>query len=284
MNFFNYILCIISIFVPVWILLLSMLVAIGLRWSPFTDMTIIWWIIFVVLPLICISIQCIYFKKKILRWLLYISIPVNICIVALMIWSIIQDIQSSHNHEKMRFWSCYAESVKAFTESKGLTVMKDLDTTDVDKIIWLWINHDGDNVCSDGYMGCNLWIRTNSWLYQMSIQKIGLKKYIYNKYSPYIDAGNWFGKKNDIWLIIQNREYVNFGRDDTVWSISKTWKYIVFASMNDKGEVSEAEVIDEDIIPNYEYIIRVYITSGWLIPVQVGSSGNELKCYKLYTR
>ena len=117
-----------------------------------------------------------------------------------------------------------------------------------------------------------------------SIQKIGLKKYIYNKYSPYIDAGNWFGKKNDIWLIIQNREYVNFGRDDTVWSISKTWKYIVFASMNDKGEVSEAEVIDEDIIPNYEYIIRVYITSGWLIPVQVGSSGIELKCYKLYTR
>ncbi|MBP6981410.1 hypothetical protein KBB25_01395 [Candidatus Gracilibacteria bacterium] len=201
-----------------------------------------------------------------------------------MIWSIIQDIQSSHNHEKMRFGSCYAESVKAFTESKGLTVMKDLDTTDVDKIIGLWINHDGDNVCSDGYMGCNLGIRTNSGLYQMSIQKIGLKKYIYNKYSPYIDAGNGFGKKNDIGLIIQNREYVNFGRDDTVGSISKTGKYIVFASMNDKGEVSEAEVIDEDIIPNYEYIIRVYITSGGLIPVQVGSSGNELKCYKLYTR
>ncbi len=258
-KFLVYLIGIISIVFPGLSYLFLISVAIGSRWLSLNDMSIIWWIIFIILPITCIIIQCIYFKKRILRKVLYISIPLSLSISWLVVFWTIQDNHSAYDRDKMRFWWCFAETVKAFSETKNITLIKNIDQSYEDSFVWVWSNFDRDNICKNNDPDCNIWMWNQSQLdrNEIIIKKIGPNKYTYNE--------NY-----------KNNENIY------VWSINKNGKYILFWEISIYN-LNDVKLITESVL-KYQDTIRLYITSEWLIPVFSLYGTDEYRCYKLYTK
>ncbi len=205
---------IISIFLPWCSLYILGMTWAGLRWSLFTDITMSWWMILVILPLICIGVQFIYLVKKVL-WL-----PMLISLSIWIVWlvsSIIVNFSSINPQtafdESMKdwnscAWSCNKESMELFFKERGVNIKRNLNQSDLESIIWTWRNgndhieivkiwpniyfkhaHKGYSLMpiniAPNWSYLFMWRYSNTWINRSKAKKI-------KEYVKITESDNWF--------------------------------------------------------------------------------------------
>lgn len=239
-KFFIYTIGIVSIIFP-WLSLMFLGAAwAGLRWLSFGDLGIFWWILFIILPLICIGIQCICLRKRILRIPIMINLTLWILFVA---WGAITSREVQHQNALFREsldrymkgitcdWWCYQDTLESFFEKKGITTIKNLDQSHLESILWSW-THDN-------------W--TRSWE-KIEIVKVLSKIYYVNKHVGEDDVNR---------LLPLN--------------ISSNWDYIfIWMAYWTKPSEWKNKEDQENLIPNTNKRL-VYITPKWLEVIDLGA-------------